>query len=432
MRLNIGQRLRNIVLAGALGACSAAATDDVRWNDRALDDLVAMAEQAPREGLPSEGAAISEIEEMRASGDISAPAQVDLLADALFERLATTFARGGANPESADPTWYISGDPAPDLTALRMALARGASPSALLRPLLPTAPDYLALRAELERLRAEPADAVDAHGHTRTARLASVRASMERWRWLPRTLPSPRVEAHIPQFEIVRFGQNDTTVHSAIVGAGHTQTPSFATTIVGVTLNPYWTPPSSILLQELAPAFRRNAAAASGYEVTDRQGRVLDPATVNWGARPLNVQVRQRPGPANALGQLKFEMPNPYNIYMHDTPSRQLFDRSMRAFSHGCIRVHEPIDLAVDLLGGSTTRQDLEDAIGLGTTETRPLPQPIAFMAVYMTATVAADGTVSYVNDIYGRDDGIIRALDAPDVALVAQTGATFSQCATA
>lgn len=420
---------RNVVFAFLLAACSAGATGDFRWSDAALDDLLNVAEQAHLEGLPSEGAAISELEDMRASSDVSAPTQVDLMADSMFARLAASFAHGALDPATADPAWRIATPPAPDVASLREQLARGALPSDLLLPLLPASADYLALRAELARVSGEPLDAVDEHGRSRAQRITSLRASMERWRWLPRALPAQRIEAHIAQFEIVRFGDGAVAVHSAIVGAERTQTPSFATNIVAVTLNPYWTPPSSILLGELAPAFRRNAAAAAGYEITDRQGRLVDAASVNWAARPLAVQVRQRPGPANALGQIKFEMPNPFDVYMHDTPSRRLFERNARAFSHGCIRVQDPITLAADLLGAPNTREDLEAAIAAGATETRPLSTPVPFMAIYMTATLGADGAVGYANDIYERDAGIVHLLDTPDVTLVAQPQAAPAQC---
>ncbi|WP_395645884.1 L,D-transpeptidase family protein [Terricaulis sp.] len=409
-----------LVAALALAACADAGEAKPRWSTAAIDDLITVAAQAPLEGLPSEEAAISELEDMRSSADVVAAEQTDFLADALFNRLAASFARGAANPARADPSWHIPAAPAPDTAGLRLQLEQGALPSALLQSLLPPASDYAALRAELARVRAEAPDSADADGRTQTQRISSLRASMERWRWLPRAVAARRIEAHIAQFEIVRFDTGAVAVHTAIVGARRTQTPSFAADVVAVTLNPYWVPPASILLGELAPAFHANPAAAASYEITDRNGRVVDAASVNWRARPLAVQVRQRPGPANALGQLKFEMPNPFDVYLHDTPSRRLFERDARALSHGCIRVQDPVGLAAELLG-SIRREDLEAAIASGATETRPLAAPVPFLAIYMTATVGADGRVLYANDIYDRDRGVVALLDAPDVTLVTQ-----------
>lgn len=430
MRLNVRKTARNCALALLLAACVGEA-GETRWSEGALDDLVGAAGRAPLEGLPSEAAAISELEEMRASADVAAPEQVEFLANDLFSRLATTYARGAIDPAVADPTWHVPLAEAADLTTLRRRLAGGASPSALLASLLPASPDYAALRAELARVTAAPPNAVDTDGRGKAQRMQSLRATMERWRWLPRSMPARRIEAHIPQFEIARIEAGATTTRVAIiVGAEQSQTPSFQADIVAVTLNPYWTPPSSILLNELAPAFHRNPAAADTYEITDGEGRVVDAATVNWLARPLRHQVRQLPGPSNALGQIKFEMPNPYDIYLHDTPSRRLFEREVRALSHGCIRVQDPITLATDLLGPRAGSEEIEAAIAQGATETRTIPEPVRFVALYMTATVGDDGAVRYANDVYGRDRRVVDALDAPDVALVAQAQSNFIQCA--
>jgi murein L,D-transpeptidase YcbB/YkuD len=149
-------------------------------------------------------------------------------------------------------------------------------------------------------------------------------------------------------------------------------------------------------------------------------GAIIAPGGVDWSARPFPYRLRQRPGPANALGQLRFDMPNAFAIYLHDTPNRALFTRSTRALSHGCIRVETPNDLARDVLNSPEwTLPALEGAIASGASQTIAVPDPLPVYLIYLTASESGDGQIAYAEDIYRRDAAVVAALDGPDAALV-------------
>jgi murein L,D-transpeptidase YcbB/YkuD len=159
------------------------------------------------------------------------------------------------------------------------------------------------------------------------------------------------------------------------------------------------------------------------FDVLDSSGRTVEPATVDWRARPFPYTLRQRPGPSNALGRLRFDLPNPYAVFLHDTPSRSLFARADRALSHGCIRVAEPVALATMALGDAAWDQAaIEAAIDNGATQTIALASPLPIYVLYVTAAADSIVEVRYADDIYGRDVAILRALDSSSA--VGQRGA--------
>jgi murein L,D-transpeptidase YcbB/YkuD len=427
-----------LALTLAMAGCARTSTPTPSsrlWSAEALADLKDIAESAPAEGLAPEQTALAEIArfEHLAGRDSTAALQADIAADALFSSLARSFAQGGADPAHADPEWRIPSPPTPDIEALLAARAAGASPSSLLLDLLPRAPEYRAMRDELARTITESPGALDAHGLDRDTRLIRLRANMERWRWLPRHLPEQRIEARIAQFEtILRRPGVRPLVHAAIVGARRTPTPSFSASIVSVTLNPTWQPPLSILHNELLPRFRRDPAAAEreNFDVIDSRGNVIDPTSVDWGARPFLYLLRQRPGPGNALGQIRFDLPNPFSIYLHDTSNRSLFSRTDRALSHGCIRVENTLGLAEAVIADPAwDLEALQTAIAEGETKTIGLPTSMSIYVLYLTASASEGGTVTYFDDLYHRDAAVVAALDAPDVAVVAAP-ALVQRCA--
>lgn len=415
------------LLTVALAACAPAAAQSA-WSNAALDDLESVAAVTELEGLPSEDAALEELARFRhlAETDPAAEAQTDIAADALFASLARSFAQGGSDPSRADPDWAVPLAGQPDLVLLQAARSQGASPSALLRPLLPQTQDYALLRDELARLRAEGGDARE---------IAQVRASLERWRWLPRDLPAKRLEVRIAQFELLYIAPDGPAVsHKVIVGTRDDQTPSFLTEIRSVTINPSWDPPPSIAA-ELLRRFRRDPEAAEreGFEAVNTEGASVAPATVDWSARPFPYRLRQRPGPANALGRIRFDVPNPYSIRLHDTPSRSLFERDERALSHGCVRVENPADLAVRVIGAPDwTRETIEAAIESGVQQSVALRDPLPVYLIYLTVTANEASEIVYADDIYRRDAGVVVALDSPDVALARQAAAARETCAAA
>lgn len=232
----------------------------------------------------------------------------------------------------------------------------------------PAHPDYAALRAAYAK-EADP------------GRRLTLARNMERWRWLPRSLGNDHVLVNAAFFE-ARLWRNGEPAGTwpVIVGKTSTPTPIFSALITGVTLNPWWNIPSSIVREK-------------GGRFPARQGYVYS-----------GGQWRQRPGPNNALGQMKLVMPNPFSVYMHDTPSKHLFAREVRAFSHGCIRTGDALGFAAMLLEGSKSRVDLDAVVKTRTPVTFNLLNPLPVYVTYFTAAPAPDGTVIYKPDIYRRD----------------------------
>jgi len=204
------------------------------------------------------------------------------------------------------------------------------------------------------------------------------------------------------------------------VGKPFQKTPVFRDEMKYLVFNPTWTVPFSIATRDLLPQIQANPGILStrGFDVRDSSGRNVDPANVDWSAlsrRRFPYTLVQRPGPNNALGRVKFMFPNEHAVYLHDTPSKHLFDRAGRAFSAGCIRVEHPFELAEILLGPDGWNQKrFEDVLATGKETTVFLSKPLPVLLLYWTAQVSADGEVLFLPDIYERDDAIADALDAP------------------
>jgi murein L,D-transpeptidase YcbB/YkuD len=184
-----------------------------------------------------------------------------------------------------------------------------------------------------------------------------------------------------------------------------------------IVFNPTWTVPASIVRSETVPAIRRDPdyLASHDMDVFDSSGNMVEPASVNWSATNGGpYRFVQRPGPNNALGRMKFMFPNEHAVYLHDTPSRNLFERDNRAFSHGCIRVDDVYELAEILLGSGWSRERIDRVIAGGKTETVFLDKPLPIMLLYWTTEVDAAGRVSFFADVYSRDADVIAALQEP------------------
>lgn len=248
---------------------------------------------------------------------------------------------------------------------------------------------------------------------------ASLQASLERLRQLPRPDGPRMILANIPGFEVITLENGrERARRPAIVGRPGRQTPEFSEVIEFIVFNPWWEVPGRIAAQDKLPLFRRDPSAVRrlGYQVLDRAGSTVNPDTIDWpgvSASDFPYRLRQAPGPHNALGQLKFMFPNAHDVYMHDTPDKDLFDRPQRAFSSGCIRVSDPVGLAEWVLSETSGwgRSQIEEAISSGRTSTALLATPLAIHLVYLTAFPNADGTIAYTGDIYGRDARLLGRL---------------------
>jgi murein L,D-transpeptidase YcbB/YkuD len=284
----------------------------------------------------------------------------------------------------------------------------------MLASLAPSHPGYAALKAALAR-------------ETDPARREILAANMERWRWLPARLEADRIEVNAATAELEMWlGGRPVLSSRVIVGKPQTRTPILRAEGAGVTVNPAWTVPRSIAAKEFLPKLKRNAAWLKSQDMVLLNGPAGDPhgLTVNWRAIPAGsfpYQVRQAPGAKNPLGQVKLELPNRFNVYLHDTPGKAAFARSSRALSHGCIRVEQILPLAAYALAASPDAMiDIRAAIGQGQTRTLPLQRKLPVYILYWTAYAGADGRVRFAEDLYGRDRRMIAAMRRQSVRIAA------------
>ena len=240
--------------------------------------------------------------------------------------------------------------------------------------------------------------------------------NMERLRWLPKNLGKRFVFVNQPAFEVrVMDRGNEVWRSNVIVGKPLNQTSAFHDEMETVVFNPSWGVPQSIIVNEYLGKLRRDPSYLDrqGFKVIAPNGRVIPSSSIDWAAYgdrpPFGVQ--QPPGKGNALGELKFLFPNSHDIYMHDTPTKNLFAEQVRTFSHGCIRVQNPREFAVAILGWD--RDKVDEETDSRKSQSIPLPQKIPVHITYFTAWPDSTGKINYFNDIYERDETMEKALAA-------------------
>lgn len=235
-------------------------------------------------------------------------------------------------------------------------------------------------------------------------RVAQIALNLDRLRVAERDTPATRVEVNIPAATAVLYRDGSPYLRmNAVVGAPGHDTPTLTSTIDTIILNPTWTVPQSIIENEIKPAMKRNK-------------KYLEQNRMYWS----RDQLVQEPGAHNALGRVKFDFPNRYSVYLHDTPSRRLFTDPERAQSHGCVRLEHPRDLAVELLKGDPdwSREAIDEVIDEGATRRIALSEPMPVVITYQTAFVADDGAVHFRPDIYGLDTKLTLALSERAAAM--------------
>ena len=254
-------------------------------------------------------------------------------------------------------------------------------------------------------------------------RVRQLQLTLERWRWLPVDFSAPPIIVNIPDFRLRALDENNQVVMEMRVVVGkamRTQTPVFTRDMTYVVFRPYWNVPPSIQRGEIVRAIQRdrNYIASRGYEVTTQDGKVVTSGVISDEVlaqlKAGKLAVRQKPGPANALGLVKLMFPNEYNVYLHSTPSPELFSRSRRDFSHGCIRVAKPAKLAAWVLRNNPgwTLERVQQAMQNGNDNvTVNLAQRVPVFIVYGTAIAYENDEVHFYEDIYGHDAKLAQAL---------------------
>lgn len=278
------------------------------------------------------------------------------------------------------------------------------------------APDGVAGAATLAEINLAP-----------EARLRSVLVALERMRWMNGiSLGKRHIWVNLPDFTAKVIDDGKVTFETVtVVGMNQhdRRSPEFSDQMEHMVVNPTWNVPRSITVKEYLPMLQKNPNSVDHLKITDRRGLTVDRSQVDFTqftARNFPFAMSQPPSNSNALGLVKFMFPNKWNIYLHDTPSKSLFQKEVRAFSHGCIRLGKPFDLAYTLLARQSDdpQAEFRRHLNTGRETTVPLKQPVPVHLVYFTAWPSARGEIEYRRDVYGRDARIFDALTAAGVAM--------------
>jgi murein L,D-transpeptidase YcbB/YkuD len=351
----------------------AAPAISAEWKRRQAEELLTFVEGIDEEGLDPADYNVSRLRAAVAgkSDDLSA------IATDTFLKVASDLMFGHVRGD-ARVDWYVQDDSwnVYDQQALLARATGGEGVAASLRSLLPTHPQYAGLKAMLAGADKATAD--------------KIRINMDRWRWLPRDLGKKYVIVNVPAYTVALVENGQTLDRRrAVAGAIKTPTPSLNATITGAIFNPWWEVPQSI-----------------SKEVAGKKGYVRVPlgeGKFRW---------RQPPGPSNALGKMKLVMGNPHAIYLHDTNAKNLFNKQLRAFSHGCIRTEDAVGFAATLLDGTEwTREKVNQTVASGKTVQANVATPIPVYIVYFTVAATSDGPPAKYSDLYGRDGKVLAGL---------------------
>jgi murein L,D-transpeptidase YcbB/YkuD len=445
----------------------------VLWsNAAAIDDLLRAIRDSEADGLNPADFHLAAIERIRSAlrDDTQSVVDLDLLLTDALVRLAYQSRFGRVDPERLDPNWNYTRDlRGLDPAATLLKAIDSAQLKSFIASLIPSLPFYQRLRETLSTYRQIAAqggwpsigagptlkpgmtdrrvpslrrrlaatgdlpqgvavdgdeydsavvEAVktfqDRHGLTADGaigpgtlaalnvpveqRIDQIRATLERCRWVMNDLPDRFVLVNVAGFQAY-FAEDRQLKWSTrvVVGKPYTKTPVFRADMKYIVLNPTWTIPPSIVRKEVLPGIRRdpNYLAKKGF-------------------KQINGQFVQPAGERNALGRIKLMFPNSHSVYLHDTPSKSFFDETSRTFSHGCVRVQKPAELAaLALEDPAWSVEAIEAAIATGKTKTIMLKEPLPVLILYWTAAVDPDGRVRFLPDVYGRDPAIVRALHA-------------------
>ncbi|MBF0558721.1 MAG: L,D-transpeptidase family protein, partial [Nitrospirae bacterium] len=253
-------------------------------------------------------------------------------------------------------------------------------------------------------------------------RLRQIELNMERLRWILGNSEQRSIVVNIADFklEVIEKGKSVLSM-KGVVGKPYQSTPVFTARMTYMIINPAWNIPESIARKEILKKIKNNPHYLAEQNINVFKGwgpqqEIIDPQAVDWSElteKTLPYHFRQEPGPLNPLGRLKFMLPNKFDVYLHDTPARQLFSQNVRTFSHGCMRIEKPLELAEYVLreNAGWTREKLLAAIKTGAEKTVLIPKPLNVHFLYLTAWVDDDGVLQFRNDIYKEDMRLDQAL---------------------
>ncbi|MET0588542.1 MAG: L,D-transpeptidase family protein [Novosphingobium sp.] len=351
------------------------------------------------EGIEAEGLIPADYQpdKLRAAIEGGEGDNLNQVASKSFNWLAEDL-RDGRTPMTARVQWFAV-DPDQDVMTNTVLLEQAVETHdvpGVLASLAPTHPDYAMLKAELANTP-----------KTAKAKRAQIRANMDRWRWLARDLGPVYLLTNVPEYQLrLAVNHENIRTYRTIVGKpGKTATPQLAETVTAVVFNPTWTVPQSIVKGEgLGARLVGNPASArrQGYAVSRSEGGT--------------ITVVQQPGPNNALGLMKIDMPNPHAIYLHDTPTKGLFNTNVRAYSHGCIRTERAVELGMTMamLGAEVTPEQAVASSTSGKYTKVPMTKTFPVYITYFTMGRNIDGAVSTFADIYGRDAPVLASFAKP------------------
>ncbi len=335
------------------------------------------------------------------------PVDRDLLLSDAFLGYADALARGAVPIEARYDDEDLKPEPI-DVAAVLTRALDSPDPGAVIEGLAPRSAAYLALRRALLSYRTGDPEATRpgsaASPGSGEAQRRAIIVNLERQRWLPRQIPADRIWVNVPTARLELYRDNRPIFATrVVVGETDKQTPELQTTISSLLFNPPWYVPRSIVTKEILPKLARDP----NYLARNRM--VMRP----------NGGIQQLPGPGAALGRLKFEAVNRFDVYLHDTPKKALFKRDNRFESHGCVRVENPRELGALLLGEPV--EAIDQAIGRESTARRMLAKPIRTFLVYHTAFLDSGGGIAFAPDVYERDEAIWRRLQRAQQVPVAQ-----------
>ena len=377
------------------------------------DKLIQTLENAPAEGLHAGDFALPELQTIRdAVGRSSDPAAQVEFDVHLTHSLVTYVAQlcfGRIDPKHVEATWQSPQRECDVPRIVSDALGQD-NFGAIAERLSPLIPEYRALKAGLERYRG-----MAAQGDASAAeRVEEIEINLDRMRWMPDDLGSRHIRVNVPAFELTVHDGNQVPLQMrAIVGSNDNRTPIFSGEMQSIVFSPYWNIPKSIATKELLPKIRQDVRylERQHIEVIRASGdktQAVDPSDVDWDEMGDNFRylLRQKPGASNSLGLVKFIFPNPFNVYLHDTPADSLFDRVTRTLSHGCVRVEHPSDLAAYVLQDQAewTPEHIQAAMHSDQERHVALKTRLPVHIVYWTAWAGSEGNVEFRDDVYGYD----------------------------